>query len=49
MTYWQDKSLWMNDINNFGCIIKFEYGGKYTLALTVDTKEDIPICVIVAF
>ena len=45
----RDKDLWMNDINNFGCVMKFDYGGKYTLAFTVDTKEDIPICVIVAF
>lgn len=45
----KDKNLWMRDIMNFGCILKFEFSGKYKLALTVDTKEDIPICVIAAF
>ena len=45
----EDQQLWNRDIMNFGCILKFEYSGKYKVAFTVETEEDIPICVIASF
>jgi len=47
------NNIWNKDIMDFGCLLKFEFAAKYTIAFTVNTpddnKHDIPICVIAAF
>ena len=45
----KDKKLWTRDLMNFGCQLRFEYAGKYHVGFTVDTDEDIPICVLASY
>ncbi len=46
----KNKKLWTSkEFPEFGCILHFEYSGKYKIGFSVDTDEDIPICVIASY